>query len=226
MAAASVLAAASGASAADSSGDEEPDFADVLNRDWRQWRAIHPVRACAPAPGGIRTPQGDEPLATTVLLPDALSWNTYWESGEVAGSIRRECLVVPYANLVDCKGCPGAAEPLAGEKRQLHSYPPNNGGPGMMQEYTNVLRINQLALDHPLVGEVDPYRICKAAKRRKLDPVTLRAKWGHQSEFDLKMTLAATGAIFYMGVSVQGVKDDQVKLWYVTGKTATKTNAG
>ena len=49
MAAASVLAAASGASAADSSGDEEPDFADVLNRDWRQWRAIHPVRACAPA---------------------------------------------------------------------------------------------------------------------------------------------------------------------------------
>ena len=88
-------------------------FKETLNKEWDAWRATYSVREVAPAPGGIHTQPEAE--GSTAHLPNAKPWRLYWECGDdEAGEVRRECLVVPYANRVGCEGCPAAAKPLAG----------------------------------------------------------------------------------------------------------------
>ena len=74
----------------------------------------------------------------------------------------------------------------------------------MMEPYTNIHRVEALAWGHPLVCAVAGHKTSKALDDNLKDDLG-RATGGHQSPWDLKLALAASGAHMYVGVSVHGV---------------------
>ena len=212
------------------SGHDDDDatidvFDATVAAAWERWRADHPVRACAPAPGGITDAKQPKPSGT-----GGRPWTTYRtlqsNSTRRVERVQQEWLYVPYASLVGGTGHPPKTQPLAGFTSRshadgfLHTYKPLGGGdPAALYEvYTNVFRIMQLASSHPAIEDCDSVQINKATETRVLCSRTMRALKGHQAPFNLKLTLAASGATFYMGLSAQGVAPNMLKLWYGTGR--------
>ena len=77
------------------------DFSAAVAADWDRWRETHPIRAYAPAPGGITVSKQRKP-------PQAggTPWTTYrslqQNSKRGAERVQQERLFVPYATLVGC----------------------------------------------------------------------------------------------------------------------------
>ena len=95
-----------------------------------------------------------------------------------------------------------------------------------MQVYTNMYRLLILAMDHPMLRARELQNIYKAAKGRTVDKMTRRVITGHQSDFNLKLSLVGSGATFYVGVSTRGVPQDMLKLWFSTDHISNETHRG
>ena len=201
-------------------------FGDMVAAEWGRWRKAHPVRTCAPAAGGIADSKRTKPSVT-----GGAPWTTYrnlqGNSSPGAERPQQEWLYVPYASLVGCPDWPSPTQPLAGfsgivgEGARLHTFMPLAGGDGQMEVYTNIYRIMQLAATHPAIDDCKEHAINKATETRILCERTLRATKGHQAPFNLKLTLAASGAPFRMGVTALDVREDLLAIWYCPGKHCT-----
>ena len=194
------------------------------------WRNPYPVRKVVSAAGGIR--ESTQPASDIHDLPEAKPWHSYFARREVNGKLIdvSESIVVPYASRVGGTGLPEAAG-TATMARQLkgstlHSYPAPDGFPGWMQVYTNMYRLLILAMVHPMLRARELQNIYKAAKGRAVDKMTRRAITGHQSDFNLKLSLVGSGATFYMGVSTHGVPQGMLKLWYSTEHVCSEAQRG
>ena len=71
----------------------------------------------------------------------------------------------------------------------------------IFEHYTNIHRLEVLASKHPLVESVQQHKIDKSLEESRFNAVG-RCTHGHQSPWDLKLTLEASGAAMLVGVSV------------------------
>ena len=138
-------------------------------------------------------------------------WTVY--TGMVPGSstnIFQQHLVVPVL----------VPQPLAGPTPPIGRIPgtaPFQGLTGDTEHVTNIARMEALLGRHPEVGEVRKYKTQKA-----LDLSILNADGrcrghsgdGHQSPHDLRVSLAATGAVMELGCTVNKVKANSICLWW------------
>ena len=83
-----------------------------------------------------------------------------------------------------------------------------------MRHYSDIHRVSQLALSHPLVGSVMLHNI----KNKNIDDSEFdekgRATQCHQSPWDLNVTLAASGVRMHVGCTVNRVADDLLAFWW------------
>ena len=115
-----------------------------------------------------------------------------------------------------CECGEGQTKPLAGAPSDADLQQVVYRGQNM-EHYSNVHRIQHLASGHPLVAKVEKHR-----PRMGLDPSEFnsigRCIKFHQSPWDLKLTLAASGATMYVGFTVFQVRDDLASIWWVPAK--------
>ena len=74
------------------------------------------------------------------------------------------------------------------------------------EHWTNIHRIKALAERHPEVGTVENHKELQKARDKSEFDENGRAIRNHQSPFDLLLTLAATGAAMYVGVTANKVQ--------------------
>ena len=86
-------------------------------------------------------------------------------------------------------------------------------GRGEMEHYTNIRRVAQLAKNHPLVQNVREHKQDKQPDPSQFD-IDGRAVKYHQSPWDLKLTLAASGAQMIVGVSAEKTAIPLLSLWW------------
>ena len=165
---------------------------------WVQWRRSFPIRAS----GGIRWPRCRRPNKS-----EQVPWHVY--EARTAGKVDQQWVLAPF--LVPARG----SSCLEGAPEEARLRRVTSGGPKgqEMERYTNIHQMFYLAEQHPLLSDVTTHKISKA-----LDPTSFdangRATKYHQSPWDLKLTLAASGANFHVGLSVHATKHDLVSLWW------------
>ena len=182
-----------------------PEFSDLSPRhiiaetvqDWSGWRVQHPVRRDPT----IQAPQTFEPVSSRPKKVTQIAWKGF--------SIKegQEWFYVPF--LV----ARGGTQPLAGAPTEAALMPVEHQGK-LMEHYTNIHRIENLARSHPLVEQVNLHRANKPPSQ--FDTLG-RATTFHQSPYDLKLPLAATGATMHMGFTVYMVMDDLACIWWCPG---------
>ena len=118
--------------------------------------------------------------------------------------LSQEWVYVPM--LVDWK--PSLAENKPSHTLWQGTHPASGG---RAQHYTNVKRVWHLAMSHPLVEEVEPHKAAQADDRAMINSQG-RAMKGHQSEHDLKFTLAASGTTRKIGASDNKCHPDLLSL--------------
>ena len=174
--------------------------------DWMMWRKRYAPRVLQPL---ARTGE-DRPGKR-----DQAPWTSYCRR-TTAGVLFQEWLLVPMwvpeehflvSNKADHALWVGP-DPAAGGR-----YP---AAGGRVQHFTNIRRVRELAMAHPLIEEVEDHKADKG------NDATIKDQWGraskgHQSEHDLRFTLAATGATMRCGVSVHNAADDLLSLWWAHG---------
>ena len=85
------------------------------------------------------------------------------------------------------------------------------------EHVTNIARMEALLELHPEVGEVTKYKIQKAldiSVFTKDGRCRGHSGDGHQSPHDLRVSLAATGAVMELGCTVNNVKAHSIALWW------------
>ncbi len=82
-----------------------------------------------------------------------------------------------------------------------------------MEHFTNIHRMAHLAANHPLVEVVEPHKLGKALDRSEFDETGRCTKF-HQSPWDVKLILAASGASMLVGVTVHNIHPDLLSLWW------------
>ena len=114
-----------------------------------------------------------------------------------------------------CECGEGQTKPLAGAPSDADLQQVVYRGQNM-EHYSNVHRIQHLASGHPLVAKVEKHR-----PRMGLDPSESnsigRAIAYHQSPWDLKLTLAASGATMYVGFTTNEVRAELATIWWMNG---------
>ena len=85
------------------------------------------------------------------------------------------------------------------------------------EHYSNIFRMEQLLLSHPQVSQVRRHKTHKAKDPSQFDNIG-RCYKHHQSPHDLEVTIAASGATFYVGFTVNDVHQDLVALYWQHGK--------
>ena len=187
-----------------------PEFSDRVPRhiiaetvqDWSGWRDQHPVRRDPT----IQAPQTFEPVSSRPMKVTQIAWKGF--------SIKQgqEWCYVPF--LV----ARGGTQPLAGAPEEADlTQVMYRGEP--MEHYTNIHRIENLARSHPLVELVIFHGGHRARDQSWPEFDTLgRCTSYHQSPYDLKLTLAATGATMYMGFTVHAVMHDLACIWWSPGR--------
>ena len=79
------------------------------------------------------------------------------------------------------------------------------------EHWTNIQRIKALAERHPEVGTVENHKELQKARDKSEFDENGRAIRNHQSPFDLLLTLAATGAAMYVGVTVNEISGNDTE---------------
>ena len=190
-----------------------PEFSDLSPRhiiadtvpDWLGWRDQHPVRRDPT----IQAPPTFEPVSSRPELSNRLQKLTQiaWKGFSIKEG--QEWCYVPF--LV----ARGGTQPLAGAPEEADlTQVMYRGEP--MEHYTNIHRIENLARSHPLVVQVNLHR-AHTQPPSQFDTLG-RATTFHQSPYDLKLTLAATGATMYMGFTVREVMHDLACIWWRPGR--------
>ena len=101
-------------------------------------------------------------------------------------------------------------QPLAGDEA---TRPMRVQHEGSRQHYTNIERMERLALTHPLVSSVMPWNPMKAMDPSTFDEIG-RCKTYHQSKRDLSFIVAASGAEMHCGCTVNETAKTLVSLWW------------
>ena len=86
-----------------------------------------------------------------------------------------------------------------------------------MEHYSNIHRIQHLASGHPLVAKVEKHKPFMRRDPSEFNSIGRCIKF-HQSPWDLKLTLAASGATMYVGFTLNEVRDDLASIWWKPGK--------
>ena len=124
------------------------------------------------------------------------------------GHLQQEWMMVPV--LID--GLP--------DRNSVHGYVPEHNiwqCPGKQQmHYTSIWRIWYLAAKHPFVDEAE--QVKKPPATHNVDRETGRATKGHQSEFNISITLAASGAKMLVGLTANATNKSLLALWWSPGK--------
>ena len=114
---------------------------------------------------------------------------------------------------------------VPGMPDSLHAYVPCHNmfqccsGPQRQMHYTSIERCMYNALKHPLVEHTEDHKSRKANDKSQFDRKTDRVLKGHQSEFDLELILAASGATMYVGLTAYNVDKSLLARWWKPGKT-------
>ena len=177
---------------------------ETVEEEWTQWRAEHPVRANAGAPPNRCIRVSGRPSKSTQL-----PWCSYaTDKSFVRCSYAKEWLFVPFL----CERGEGSTEPLAGAPLEAALQQVVYQGQNF-EHYSNIHRIKHLASGHPLVAEVEKLKKPKGDHHDGIG----RCVKGHQSPFDLKLTLAASGATMYVGFTVSAVQYCMASIWWRPG---------
>ena len=161
----------------------------------------------------MRVPNGG-PVAE-ILVPvkptptDQLPWHAY----RMQSDPHYEMIVVRF--LVDITE---RAQPLAGWT-SLKRYTINGR---LMEHFHNIDRIAELAMSHPEVAEVQKHNLHNQQYVLSWFDETGRATRYHQSPWDLKLRLAATGATMYVGYTVNGAGAGMANIWMCPGSGLNK----
>ena len=106
------------------------------------------------------------------------------------------------------------------DRNSVPGYVPNHNiwqCPGKKQmHYTSIWRILYLAANHPFVDEAQP--VNKVPAPHNVDRETGRATKGHQSEFNISITLAASGAKMTVGLTANATNKSLLALWWSPGR--------
>ena len=167
---------------------------DDIIEAWSRWRDDHKVRANG-GKGVISCCDVDRRPAKRAQLP----WTAY--------GIRRgqEWFYTPF--LLDSDP---VAQPLAGVTRLTSQN---------KCHYTSVGRVEGLARLHPQVSAVEHHN-CEKSVLSSLFDASGRCTYGHQSPYDLRVSLAASGAEFLCGVTVNQTASKLLSLWWIPLETA------
>ena len=195
-----LFTAASGAfhAASGAIGMAPKPIGETVEEEWTQWRAEHPVRANAGAPPNRCIRVSGRPSKSTQL-----PWCSY------ATIKKKEWLFVPFL----CERGGGSTQSLTGAPSEADLQQVVYQGQNF-EHYSNIHRIKHLASGHPLVAEVE--KLNKPKKGDHHDGIGRCVK-GHQSPFDLKLTLAASGATMYVGFTVSAVQYCMASIWWRPG---------
>ena len=175
---------------------------DRYASEWLEFRKYFPVRAPQPlAHTGHDRPTKDQQQP----------WHRYRSLDRESRLQTQEWLFVPFLVPVPTRRLP--------MNRPQHNLwegrNPATGGPAM--HWTNIERIRELCGWHPMVSEVEEHKATKAEDRSIFNAIQ-RATKGHQSPHDLMLTIAASGAKFRIGVTVNDAHKDLLSLWWCPGK--------
>ena len=172
-------------------------------KQWLEWRAKNPVRGNEGAP-----------VYTFVVVTrrPAQGAQMPWLGYALKKGNRQEWLYAPFLMDRDKQH----TQPLAGAPAEAELMQVTRRGKPVVH-YTNIHRMKHLASTHPLVSSLTEHKADKAADHSVFDKVG-RATKNHQSPFDLKLTLAASGAQMYVGFTVKSVQKDLASMWWAPGK--------
>ena len=164
-------------------------------RQWQQWRALAPTRAPKP----IRKPE-----VRPAQKSSQQAWHLYGNRETQQHFMPRFSSPTSGATTQSLTGAP----PEANLFKYIDSKTTEE-----KEHYTNIHRVQHLATGHPLVQNVEQIKTEKA-----LDPSLFRddgrcIKY-HQSPWDLKLTLAASGAQMIVGVTVNNVAASLLAGWW------------
>ena len=178
-----------------------PKHIDETVEELAQWRAEHPVRANGGAGPNWR-------VSVTPRRPP--KWTQEPWCSYTADKDKQAWFYVPFL----CERGEGSTEPLAGAPLEAALQQVVYQGQNF-EHYSNIHRIQHLASGHPLVAQVVPHRVHR-------DPPSAFNSIGrcvafHPSPWDLKLTLAASGATMYVGFTVNAVRDDLACMWWRPG---------
>ena len=82
--------------------------------------------------------------------------------------------------------------------------------------YTSIRHIEFLATQHPLVQSLQPHKLEKSlGVSIKNEFGRAKKGGGHQSPYDIQLTLEASGAQMIVGVSVHGVAPGFLGVYYI-----------
>ena len=195
-------------------GDDDDDWDDhakeLLACRWSEWRRVNPVRA----------PQVNTVFTKRPSKPEQAAWTMY-------KTPRQSWFVTPFAlNMPKDFSHSLNSTP---DKYKLYRYTHQPDGKGTEEKYyehyTNIHRMRNLATRHPLVSNVDLHKVSKAKDRTDFNARGRATKY-HQSPWDLLLTLAASGAQMYVGVTVNKIAENLITMWYQlasgSGREATE----
>ena len=176
---------------------EEAELQHMASR-WARFRDTYAVRAS----GWIVRTGHPRPHK-----PSQRAWASYLKLSHKC-DLCQQWLFTPF--LVPIGLMP--TEPLAGGGPDTGLFQCEHNG-RQMEHYTNIHRIQYLATVHPAVRAVTLHKIEKANGPSTFNQ-HMRATKFHQHPYDLKLTLAASGAEIIVGCSVNGAKHDLLSLWW------------
>ena len=178
-----------------------PKQNDETVEELAQWRAEHPVRANGGAGPNWR-------VSVTPRRPP--KWTQEPWCSYTADKDKQAWFYVPFL----CERGEGSTEPLAGAPLEAALQQVVYQGQNF-EHYSNIHRIKHLASGHPRVAQVVPHRVHRDPPAA-FNSVGRCVRW-HQSPWDLKLTLAASGATMYVGFTVNAVRDDLACIWWGPG---------
>ena len=173
---------------------------ETVEEEWTQWRAEHPVRANAGAPPNRCIRVSGRPSKSTQM-----PWCSY------ATIKKKEWLFVPFL----CERGGGSTQSLTGAPSEADLQQVVYKGQNF-EHYSNIHRIQHLASGHPRVAQVVPQGAHHRDPPATFNSIGRCVKF-HQSPWDLKLTLAASGATMYVGFTVNAVRDDLACMWWRPG---------
>ena len=178
-----------------------PKHIDETVEELAQWRAEHPVRANGGAGPNWRVSVTRRPPKWTQE-----PWCSY-----TADKDKQAWFYVPFL----CERGEGSTEPLAGAPLEAALQQVVYQGQNF-EHYSNIHRIKHLASGHPRVAQVVPQGAHHRDPPATFNSIGRCVKF-HQSPWDLKLTLAASGATMYVGFTVSAVQYCMASIWWRPG---------
>ena len=203
VSAAVALTAASGASMPAPRGyaqDETPGQISSRVGKIKKWRRGWPVRV----------PNGRPVAEISVSAKPSPRAQLPWHAYRMESDPHYEMIAVEFS--VDITE---RAQPLAGCIDKPLKQVTINGR--RMEHFHSIDRIAEAATSHPEVAEVEKHNLRKQYDLSEFDETGRATRYHHQSPWDLKLRLAATGATMYVGYTVNDAIATMAKIWWHCG---------